>query len=152
MTGNTVNVHEVSATANESDPIGYVAPQAAIGPMIGATALGATVYDLAQGEGVCPYHYEHGFEEWLIVLSGTPTLRDPDGEHVLEPGDVVLFPEGPEGAHKVSNDAAGIARVLIASNKGEPGVVVYPDSGKVGVWPLDKIFRLEDAVDYWDGE
>ena len=27
-----------------------------------------------------------------------------------------------------------------------------PDSNKVGVWPLGKLFRIEDAVDYYDGE
>jgi hypothetical protein len=29
---------------------------------------------------------------------------------------------------------------------------VYPDSAKVGAWPPGKLFRLADAVDYWDGE
>ena len=38
------------------------------------------------------------------------------------------------------------------STKNEPGIAVYPDSNKVGVWPPGKLFRLDDAVDYWDGE
>ena len=38
------------------------------------------------------------------------------------------------------------------STKTETAVAVYPDSGKVGVWPLGKLFRLADAVDYYDGE
>ena len=38
------------------------------------------------------------------------------------------------------------------STKAKTAVVVYPDSGKVGVWPLGKLFRLADEVDYWDGE
>ena len=29
------------------------------------------------------------------MLAGRPTLRDPDGEHELAPGDLVCFPEGP---------------------------------------------------------
>ena len=56
--------------------------------------MGATVYELQEGQSVCPYHYEYGCEEWAIVLRGRPTLRHPDGEDVLEPGDVVCFPEG----------------------------------------------------------
>jgi uncharacterized cupin superfamily protein len=147
-----VNLFEVETASDEGDPPGYETPYARIGPPLGAVALGATVYDLAPGQSVCPYHYEYGFEEWLVVLTGSPTLRDPDGEHELLPGDVVLFPDGPDGAHKVTNRADGVARVVLLSNKGEPGVVVYPDSGKVGVWPLGKNFRLDDAVDYWDGE
>jgi hypothetical protein len=38
------------------------------------------------------------------------------------------------------------------SNKEEPSVSFYPDSGKVGVWPAGKLFRLADQVDYFDGE
>jgi uncharacterized cupin superfamily protein len=32
------------------------------------------------------------------VIAGEPTLRQPDGERALQPGDVVCFPWGPEGA------------------------------------------------------
>ena len=38
------------------------------------------------------------------------------------------------------------------SNKDEPAIAVYPDSGKIGVFPPGKLFRLADEVDYWDGE
>ena len=29
---------------------------------------------------------------------------------------------------------------------------IYPDSGKVGAFPPDKLFRLADEVEYFDGE
>jgi hypothetical protein len=29
---------------------------------------------------------------------------------------------------------------------------VYPDSDKVGAWPPGKLFRLGDAVGYFEGE
>jgi hypothetical protein len=38
------------------------------------------------------------------------------------------------------------------SNKGDPGVAIYPDSDKVGVFPPNELFRRGDAVDYWEGE
>ena len=68
------------------------------------------------------------------MLTGTPTLRDPDGEHELEPGDLVCFPPGPEGAHKVTNRSDGVARCLIFSTMPKPeiSICVYPDSDKVG--------------------
>ena len=135
-----------------TDPGGYRSGVARVGKAAGGEALAVKVYEMPAGQSVCPYHYEHGHEEWLFVLTGGPTLRDPDGEHELAPGDVVLFPEGPEGVHKVTNRGDGVARIAILSNKGEPSVAVYPDSGKVGVWPPGKLFRLDDAVDYWDGE
>lgn len=127
-----------------------------IGPVLGASLLGASLYDLPPGEKSWPYHYEYGCEEWLLVVSGAPTLRTPEGERVLAPGDTVAFPEGPAGAHQVMNRSDAPARVLILSTKGKPAVAVYPDSGKLGVWTGnpedDALFRQGDAVDYWAGE
>ena len=74
------------------------------------------------------------------------------GEHRLEPGDVVLFPEGPEGAHRLTNLEPGTARIMILSNTDDPSVGFYPDSGKIGIWPPGSIYRLADEVDYFLGE
>jgi uncharacterized cupin superfamily protein len=147
-----VNVYDVAAEGDDADPPGYRARMARFGPSIGAEQLGGSVYDLDPGNSVCPYHYEHPEEEWLLVLTGRPTLRDPEGEHELAPGDLVCFLEGPEGAHKVTNRSDDPVRILMLSTRAKTAVAVYPDSDKVGVWPLNKIFRLSDAVDYWDGE
>ena len=130
---------------------------AVLGPKLGAERIGASVYELQPGERTFPYHYEYGAEEWLLVVAGRPTLRAPDGEHELRAGDVVCFREGPEGAHLVRNDTDEPARVLIASTTGRPAAAVYPDSGKVGLWTGNetdpaRIFRIDSAVDYWDGE
>ncbi|HWE31997.1 MAG TPA: hypothetical protein VG410_00850 [Solirubrobacteraceae bacterium] len=80
------------------------------------------------------------------------TERIPDGEALLRAGDVVCFLEGPEGAHKISNQGKSTARVLFLSTAGDPTIAVYPDSGKIGVWPPGKLYREGDAVDYWEGE
>jgi uncharacterized cupin superfamily protein len=147
-----VNLSELELAQDEDDPAGYETPYARVGPLIGASALGASVYELRAGQSVCPYHYEYGNEEWLLVLAGHPILRDPEGERELEPGDVVLFPEGPDGAHKLTNRRDEPARIAILSTKHEPSISIYPDSDKLGVWPPGKLFRLGDAVEYWDGE
>ena len=52
----------------------------------------------------------------------------------------------------VTNNTGETLRVGILSNKGDPGAAIYPDSDKVGVFPPNKLFRMGDAVDYWDGE
>jgi uncharacterized cupin superfamily protein len=147
-----VNLYEVAARRDADDPPGYETPYVRVGPLLAAAALGASVYDLATGQSVCPYHYEYGNEEWLLVLTGHPTLRDPEGEHELEPGDLVLFPEGPEGAHKVTNRREEASRIVILSTRREPSIAVYGDSEKIGVWPPGKLFPLAAAVDYWTGE
>jgi uncharacterized cupin superfamily protein len=147
-----VNLFEVALNDDEDDPAGYHVLYQRIGPLVGAEQLGLSVYELPPGQSVCPYHYEVGFEEWLIVLAGAPTLRTPEGEEELRPWDVAFFADGEDGAHKVTNRTTETARVAILSNKTQPGVTVYPDSDKLGVWPQNKLFRLADAVDYWDGE
>jgi uncharacterized cupin superfamily protein len=129
-----------------------------LGPVVGASMLGASLYELPPGQRSFPYHYEYGNEEWLVVVAGRPTVRTPEGEQELAAGDVVCFPEGPAGAHQVRNATDEPVRVLILSTKQRPGVAVYPNSDKIGVWPVadettDRIIvRRDSAVDYWDGE
>ena len=155
------NLHDAELQFDDDPPDGYRdgylrIGRARIGARIGATMLGASVYELPTGQSVCPYHYEYGNEEWLLVVAGNPTLRHPEGEDELRPGDVVCFPAGPAGAHKVTNDGNENARVVIFSTMNDPFVAVYPDSDKIGVWPGDDrdnlLVRRESGVDYWDRE
>jgi uncharacterized cupin superfamily protein len=120
--------------------------------MLDSKGLIASIYELDPGESICPYHYEGGNEEWLLVLSGRPLLRHPEGEEVLDPGDLVVFPEGPAGAHKLTGQGEETVRLIFFSTDIRPATAVYPDSGKIGVWPPGKLFREADAVDYWEGE
>ena len=148
----SVNLRTVDVAWDEGDPEGYNAGYVRVGPLIGAARLGLSVYELPPGQSIAPYLYELGDEEWLVVLSGRPTLRSPEGEQELGAWDTVCFPEGPDGAHKLTNRTGGTVRLAMLSTRRHPAVTVFPDSGKVGIWPPGKIFRLDDAVDYFDGE
>jgi uncharacterized cupin superfamily protein len=128
-----------------------------VGPLLGARTWAATVWELAPGESSAPYHYESRREEWALVLSGTPTVRHPDGEDTLVPCDIVGFPEGPAGAHRLSNAGPELARVLVISSPvGRPSGTFHPEQGTVVVRLSDREgfrFRLSDRIeDYWDGE
>jgi uncharacterized cupin superfamily protein len=151
-----VNLFSAEAKYDADEPEGYRIGSNRFGSGIGATMLGGTIYELPEGQSVCPYHYEYGNEEWVVVLDGRPTLRHPGGEDALEPGDVVCCAVGPEGAHKVTNRGEGPARILMLSTKCEPAVAVYPDSDKIGVWPGDQrdnvLVRRESVVGYYDRE
>jgi uncharacterized cupin superfamily protein len=150
------NLAKLNVEYDDTDPEGYRAGMARFGPSIGASKLGASLYELPPGQSICPYHYEYPEEEWLIVLEGRPTLRHPQGEDALEQGDVVCFPAGPEGAHKVTNRSQDTARVLMFSTRTDPAIAVYPDSDKIGVWTGNKddhvIVRRSSNVAYYDGE
>ena len=153
-----VNLFTAELRHDDDDPPGYEADYLSIAPLIGASRIGATIYSLGPGQSNCPYHYEYPDEEWLVVLEGTLTVRTPDGDHEVAAGEAVCFPEGPDGAHKLTNRTDSPVRLLMLSTKNNPGVAVYPDSDKIGVWPVrgggpDKIMvRRESDVDYWDGE
>ena len=139
--------------ASEETPAGFRCNAVSIGKTIGGTRMGMTVYELPPGQAVCPYHFEWTDEEWLFVIAGSPTLRSPEGERTLEPGDVVCFPAGPNGAHLVrAKDET--ARIAIISTKDEVGIAEYPDSDKVGVWAngTHYMLRRSEHLDYWDGE
>jgi uncharacterized cupin superfamily protein len=151
-----INIGTPEFTWDDSDPEGFRAGMARLGGLLGAKETGISVYELPPGQSICPYHYECGEEEWLLVLSGNPTLRSPDGEERLAPWDVACFPRGPEGAHAVRNDTAETARVLMFSTVVTPTATVYPDSDKVGIWTGDKetdvLVRRSSRVGYYDGE
>jgi uncharacterized cupin superfamily protein len=151
-----VNLAAPDFRYDDDDPAGFRSGMARFGPRLEARQSGASLYELAPGQALCPYHYEYGEEEWLFVVSGRPSLRDPDGTHELEPLDLVFFPRGPDGAHQVRNDGDETVRVLMWSTVVVPTATVYPDSDKIGIWTGnaddDVMVQRSSGVDYWRGE
>jgi uncharacterized cupin superfamily protein len=154
------NVFEPEFDGAEDRP-GFTLRGAEIGRQAGSERLGASLYELPTGQAICPYHAHLANEEMLVVLSGSPSLRTPDGWRGLAEGEVVSFPRGLEGAHQVANFEPEPARVLMISEMVAPEIAVYPDSGKIlareqppGRPPTGyrKLFREDDEVGYWDGE
>jgi len=125
-----------------------------VGKATGSTETLMFIYDLAPGASSSPYHYEYD-EEWLLVVDGTIVVRTPDGEHTLERGEIVRFPPGPAGAHKVMNRSDAPARTLLFSHARGLAVSVYPDSDTIGVWAggeNDLVFERSKAVPWSHGE
>jgi uncharacterized cupin superfamily protein len=117
-----------------------------VGAAAGAERLGVSVYELAPGKRNLPYHAHFGIEELLIVLSGRPTLRSPAGERQLEPGEVVAFAAGRDGAHQLINDGENAVRYLMVSTTAPADLVEYPDSKKIAA--MGGGFRAPGAVSY----
>jgi uncharacterized cupin superfamily protein len=151
-----VNIAAPEFTYDPSDPDGFRSGLFRPGKDLGARQTGASVYELAPGQAVCPYHYEYGEEEWALVLEGTATLRTPQGSEQIPPMELVFFPSGPDGAHLIRNDADATVRVLMFSNIVTPTATAYPDSDKVGVWTgfegEDVMVERSSNVEYFHGE
>jgi uncharacterized cupin superfamily protein len=156
-----------SSVPNINDPMfderreheGFRALRARLSRQAGAERLGLSLWELPPGEAAYPYHYHLAEEELLLVLDGRPTVRTPGGWCELREGELVSFPRGERGGHQVVNRSEETVRFLAISTSGEPDVVMYPDSGKLGAFErlpegrgLRALFRVADTVDYYDGE
>lgn len=118
--------------------------------------LHVSFMEIPPGRSAYPFHFHDGITEAFVVLSGSGTVRTPDGEIGIGPGEVIVFPPGPAGAHRITNTSeTEPLRYVDLDTTQVPDVVHYPDSGKtayitgggaVAVW------RDGDAVDYYDGE
>ena len=150
-----VNLDEL-AYRHDAGPGPYTCEDAEIGRLIGAEKLGYRVARMAVGEAFCPYHSHVIEEEVFVVWDGTPTLRTPSGTFGLRRGDVVAFPVGSIGAHRLHNDGPAACTVLMFSNtsRDEAEACFYPDSRKVLVELGDErtLVRGEPQLDYYDGE
>lgn len=99
------------------------------GHPFGADILGASLIELLPGSPGGWLHMHYAVEEMFFILSGTPTVRTPEGEEQLSRGDVVYFPEGPDGLHTFSNPTDLSARMIGISSKRFPDIVAYPEQG-----------------------
>lgn len=144
-----------------SEQPGFSWQRALLGRQAGAERLGASLFALPPGEAAFPMHYHLGNEEMLVVIAGTPSLRTLDGERSLEPGEVVSFPRGEQGAHQIVNRSEEEARILLISEMNAPEIVVRPESGKLSALGrppggrgegMHKIFHHRDEAPFWEGE
>jgi uncharacterized cupin superfamily protein len=152
------NIYDANFETRDA-PLGFRSRRARLGYELGSELIGASLWDLPPGEAAYPYHFHYSDEELLIVLSGRPSLRTPDGVRELNEGEAVRFPLGEEGAHQILNPTDRQVTFLAISSHGRPDIVVYPDSDKISASErLPKgggvrvFFKRGDAVDYWQGE
>jgi uncharacterized cupin superfamily protein len=119
--------------------------QQEVGHLLGAACLSATVYELRLGERIAPYHFDYGNEVSALIVAGRPTLRDPEGEHELAPGDLLSFPSGPEGAHELRNQDSEPCRLLVFRTTKRPAVTAFPDDGTLLVDPPGRLFTEREG-------
>ena len=141
----------------------FQADRAQVSPHIGGKKLGYAVVRLKPGKRAWPYHSHHAIEEMFYILSGTGLLRHADEEFPIRAGDFICSPADPQQPHQIVNTSDEELAYIALSNEMTTDVMLYPDSGKYGVWHGDSgdlnapgnflVFsRKETAVDYWDGE
>jgi uncharacterized cupin superfamily protein len=153
--------------ANVNDPLfdeprehdGFRCMRARVSRQAGSERLGLSLWEVPAGQAAYPYHHHLAEEELVLVLDGAPSLRTPDGWRELREGEVVAFLRGEGGGHQLVNRTAETVRFLSFSTNGEPDLVIYSDSSKLGAFErladgggMRAMFHLGDSVDYYDGE
>ena len=114
-----------------------------------------SVYEIPPGKSAYPYHYHLKNEETFYILSGEGILKTPEGERRVAAGELVFFPAGSAGAHKLTNPSPTETLTYIDFDViHDLDVCVYPDSDKIAVWGKDvnRVYELDSAVDYYKGE
>jgi len=113
------------------------------------------VYEIPPGKSAYPYHYHSQNEEAFFIISGNGLLKTPKGEKNVSAGDFLFFPAEENGAHKLTNTSElEMLIYLDFDTENKLDVAIYPDSGKIGIWGnnIDKVFRINQEVDYFEGE
>lgn len=124
----------------------------ALGDFGGGSHVGVEMVVLAPGRQSYPAHYHMLEEEHLLVLEGEATLHLGEKTYALSAGSYVCFPAGQKAGHALVNDGKLPCRYLIVGERNPNEVVVYTDSGRVGVRVLGEGYRKSATMDYWEGE
>ena len=148
------NIINLSEVALEDGAIGdrYQFKAAPLASKMGAKKLGFHLDCLPPKNFSTPYHWHHSEEELFFVLEGKATLRQNGAYREVKKGDLIFFSNSPEGAHQFYNHTSEPFRYLALSTQDEMEVCEYPDSGKLMVAKLRKIFQHGKEVPYLTDE
>jgi len=99
-----------------------------------------------------PYHFHRYAEELFMILSGSSTLRTPNGFEIVKTGDIIFFEMGDSGAHQLYNHTDIPCQFLDIRTDIGFDVCEYPDSNKLFIAPTYEIFDKGSMANYFDGE
>ena len=146
---------EAIPASHKSEHEGYEYYRRKFIPFGGAKNTLVSVYEIPPHKSAYPYHFHHNNEETFYILSGEGILRTPEGEKKVTAGELLFFPTGPAGAHKLTNSSDTEALIYIDFDVvHDVDITVYPDSDKIGIWGMgiNQLYPQAEAVDYYDGE
>jgi uncharacterized cupin superfamily protein len=112
-------------------------------------------FDLRQlnpGQYCAAYHFHRYAEELFMIISGSATLRTPNGLEVVNSGDLLFFEKGETGAHQLYNHTTEPCIYLDVRTFIGYDVCEYPDSNKILIAPTFEIFDKNAQLEYFDGE
>ena len=113
-------------------------------------------YEIEPGKAPSPKHSHCFNTESFYIISGSGTVETGDGKITIKAGDLITFPPGEAGTHKIINTSETENLVYIDFDTSlVPDIIKYPDSGKTGVKQANgntRYFIDGTDVDYYTGE
>lgn len=97
-----------------------------LGDLFGLTNFGVNHTRLAPGAATALKHHHSRQDEFIYVISGTPTLVVDGAEHLLAPGMCVGFKAGEPKAHHFVNHTAEDVVLLEVGDRTPGDAVSYP--------------------------
>ena len=121
-----------------------------LGDHFGLANFGVNLTTLAPGAISALKHHHGRQDEFVYVLSGTPTLRHGEEEYQMSPGECIGFKGGSGLAHQLLNHGEVDAVYLEVGDRLPGDTVDYPDDdlalvqGADGAWSA----RHKDGTPY----
>lgn len=143
---------EFSETSNKIDPFRILTDTSRIKKEINPQNLNFDLRQLNSGQYSAPYHFHRHAEELFMIVSGSATLRTPNGLEMVTAGDLIFFEMGETGAHQLYNHAEEPCVYLDIRTFTGFDVCEYPDSNKLLIAPSFEIFNKDSNVHYFEGE
>ncbi len=127
-----LEVSGIEEHAGSSYPAPFDAPVAprlrrVLGELFGLTDFGVNLVTLPPGAWSSQRHWHSQEDEFVYILSGTPTLVTDDGRTDLAPGFSAGFKAGTENGHHLVNDSDTDAVYLEIGSRKEDDDGHYAD-------------------------
>ena len=113
-------------------------------------------YEIMPRKAAYPKHYHSYNTECFYIIDGSGVIETVDSKIKVQSGDIIVFPCGKNGTHKLIN-ASDTNKLLYIDfdTTNSPDIIHYPDTEKVGIIEHNissTFFRNSDTVDYYDEE
>lgn len=113
-------------------------------------------YEIMPGKAAYPKHYHSYNTECFYIIDGEGIIETIDYKLKVKSGDVIVFPCGKNGLHKLTNTSDSKRLLYIDfDTTNSPDIIHYVDSDKIGIIEHNissTFFKNSDQADYYEGE
>lgn len=103
-----------------------------LGDLFGLTNFGVNLTTLAPGAASSLRHAHSLQDEFIYIVSGTPTLVTDEGRTALSPGMCAGFKAGSGNAHHLLNESDAPVVVLEVGDRTDGDKATYPEADLMG--------------------